>query len=101
MMGPPTTNLSTKLRTTLSCVNNPHDKKSSLIEARSSIYSSNMIPLHSQAKVAYKFNMTGRSIKGGGAQGRSNSPHSHSGFDPDMPRGLSSQLNFEMVASER
>ena len=49
----------------------------------------------------YKFNLTGRSIKGAGAGGRSNSPCSHSGYDPDMLRGMSSQLNFEMVASEK
>jgi hypothetical protein len=45
-------------------------------------------------RVGYKFNMTGRSIKGGGGGGRSNSPSSHSGMDPDLPRGVSSQLNF-------
>jgi hypothetical protein len=52
-------------------------------------------------KRGYKFNLTGRSIKGAGAAGRSNSPCSHSGYDPDMPRGMSSQLNFDMVADDK
>ena len=46
-------------------------------------------------------NITGRSIKGGGAGGRSNSPCSQSGMDPNMIRGKSSQLNFEMIGQER
>lgn len=42
--------------------------------------------------------MTGRSVKGGGGGGRSNSPSSHSGIDPDLPRGMSSQMDFPMRA---
>ena len=45
-------------------------------------------------------NNTGRSVKGCGARGSSNSPCSHSGMDPNLPRGKSSQLNFEMIANE-
>ena len=50
--------------------------------------------------VNMKSNFTGRSIRGGGV-GRvtSNSPCSQSGMDPDMIRGKSSQLNFEMHVS--
>ena len=45
-------------------------------------------------------NNTGRSVRGCGAHGRSNSPCSHSGMDPNLPRGKSSQLNFEIIANE-
>ena len=48
-----------------------------------------------------KPNLTGRSIRGGGAQGKSNSPCSHSGMDPTLERGRSSQLNFEMHATAK
>ena len=51
-------------------------------------------------RTGYKYNLSGRSIKGAGAMGRSDSPASHSGMDPDLPRGKSSQLDFEMVATE-
>ena len=51
--------------------------------------------------VNMKENSTGRSVKGCGAGGRSNSPCSQSGMDPKLLRGKSSQLNFEMIASER
>ena len=50
--------------------------------------------------VNMKHNLTGRSVRGCGANGRSNSPCSHSGMDPSLPRGKSSQLNFEMIANE-
>ena len=75
------------------------NKRTSSIDARS-VYTTTANPIKAGVG-AYKFNMTGRSIWGGGGLGRSNSPASHSGFDPDMPRGLSSQLNFDMVASEQ
>ena len=51
-------------------------------------------------RTGYQFNLTGRSVKGGGGLGRSTSPASHSGMDPNLPRGKSSQLDFEMVATE-
>ena len=48
-----------------------------------------------------KKNYTGRSVKGGGGLGNSNSPCSQSGMDPDMIRGRSSQMNFAMHANEK
>lgn len=48
----------------------------------------------------YKFNATGSSIRGGGALGKSTSPASHSGMDPDLLRGRSSQMDWEMKASQ-
>ena len=45
-----------------------------------------------------KGNFTGRSIKGGGGLGKSTSPCSQSGMDPNLPRGRSSQLNFDINA---
>lgn len=51
--------------------------------------------------VNMKKNFTGRSVKGAGALGTSNSPCSQSGFDPAMVRGRSSQLNFAMAANEK
>jgi len=51
-------------------------------------------------RTGYKYNLSGRSVKGCGAFGRSNSPASHSGMDPNLPRGKSSQLDFEMCANE-
>ena len=48
-----------------------------------------------------KANETGLSIKGGGGLGNSKMPCSHSGMDPKLLRGKSSQLNFEMQASEK
>ena len=51
-------------------------------------------------RTGYKFNFSGRSIKGCGTHGMSNSPASHSGWDPYMPRGKSSQLAFDIVADE-
>jgi len=56
---------------------------------------------NTSSRIGYKFNMTGRSIRGAGAGGRSNSPCSHSGYDLDLPRGKSSQMDFDMVASEQ
>lgn len=53
----------------------------------------------SRRAVNMKPNRTGRSIKGGGARGKSNSPCSQSGLNPDLARGSSSQLNFEMTAT--
>ena len=50
--------------------------------------------------VNMKGNDTGRSVKACGALGRSTSPCSHSGMDPNLPRGKSSQLNFEMIAND-
>lgn len=38
----------------------------------------------------YMYNLSGRSIKGAGARGRSDSPASHSGMDPNLIRGKSS-----------
>jgi hypothetical protein len=63
---------------------------------------SSAIPNSTRAssRTAYKYNLSGRSIKGAGALGRSDSPASHSGMDPNLPRGKSSQLNFEMIATE-
>jgi hypothetical protein len=52
------------------------------------------------SRTGYKYNLSGRSIKAAGALGRSDSPSSHSGIDPNLPRGKSSQLNFEMIATE-
>ena len=46
-------------------------------------------------------NETGLSVKGGGGLGNSKMPCSHSGMDPKLLRGKSSQLNFEMQASEK
>lgn len=51
--------------------------------------------------VNMKKNNTGRSVRGGGGQGNSNSPCSQSGMDPGMVRGKSSQLNFAMHANEK
>lgn len=51
--------------------------------------------------VNMKGNYTGRSVRGCGTHGRSNSPCSQSGMDPNMIRGKSSQLNFEMIASDQ
>lgn len=51
-------------------------------------------------RTGYKYNLSGRSIKACGAFGRSDSPASHSGMDPDLPRGKSSQLDFEFCATE-
>jgi len=49
-----------------------------------------------------KENLTGRSVRGGGAHnGKSTSPCSQSGMDPDLPRGKSSTLNFDMLAQEK
>ena len=49
-----------------------------------------------------KANLTGRSVKGAGCYLKtSTSPCSHSGFDPEMVRGRSSQLNFAMAANEK
>lgn len=64
-----------------------------------SITQSTMIP---KRLVNMKENLTGRSIRGGGAHtGTSKSPCSQSGMDPCLVRGQSSQLNFEMIASEK
>lgn len=46
-------------------------------------------------------NLTGRSIKGAGGLGKSTQPCSQSGMDPNLLRGKSSQLNFEMHATEK
>lgn len=54
----------------------------------------------SNSRTGYKYNLSGRSVKACGAFGRSDSPASHSGMDPDMPRGKSSQLDFEICATE-
>ena len=52
--------------------------------------------------VNMKENLTGRSVRGGGAHnGKSTSPCSQSGMDPDLPRGKSSTLNFDMLAQEK
>jgi len=51
--------------------------------------------------VNMKANLTGRSVRGAGALGNSNSPCSQSGFDPALVRGRSSQLNFAMNANEK
>ena len=51
--------------------------------------------------VNMKGNNTGRSVNGCGAYGRSTSPCSHSGMDPDLARGKSSQLDFDMIASDQ
>jgi len=52
--------------------------------------------------VDMKANKTGRSVRGGGAYiGKSTSPCSQSGMDPDLPRGKSSQLHFDMMASDK
>lgn len=48
-----------------------------------------------------KGNESGLSIKGGGSLGNSRMPCSQSGMDPKLLRGKSSQLNFEMLASEK
>lgn len=51
-------------------------------------------------RTGYKFNFSGRSIKACGTFGKSNSPASHSGWDPNLPRGQSSLLNFDFIATE-
>jgi hypothetical protein len=77
-------------------------RRHSLIDARNSAYSTveDSRDNSKRSRVGYKFNMTGRSIQGGGSRGRSNSPSSHSGMDPNLVRGKSSQLDFEMHANE-
>lgn len=52
-------------------------------------------------RITMKMNNTGRSIKGGGGQGSSRSPCSQSGMDPNLRRGRSSQINFDIKASEK
>lgn len=52
------------------------------------------------SRTGYMYNLSGRSVKGAGALGRSDSPASHSGMDPNLPRGKSSQLDFEMIATD-
>jgi hypothetical protein len=54
----------------------------------------------SVSRAGYKWNLSGRSVKACGAFGRSDSPASHSGMDPDLPRGQSSQLDFDICANE-
>jgi len=51
--------------------------------------------------VNMKANLSGRSVRGGGARGSSTSPCSQSGIDPTLVRGKSSHLNFEMHATDK
>ena len=62
---------------------------------------SDMASLPPRRPINMRKNTTGRSINGGGSQGKSTSPCSQSGMDPNLPRGQSSQLNFDMMASNK
>ena len=54
------------------------------------------------SKVNMKGNFTGRSVKGAGAYfGKATTPCSQSGMDPNLARGQSSTLNYEMIASNK
>jgi hypothetical protein len=62
----------------------------SMVGSAEFLVSQNHQTLPVSRRTGYKFNLSGRSVKACGAFGNSTSPASHSGMDPNLPRGQSS-----------